>query len=53
MSNTNQIQNTMISVRLNTYEKEQLERVAKEKGTKGITGLLRLITKARKVDIEV
>lgn len=53
MSNQKQIQDTMISVRLNTYEKEQLERVAKEKGTNGITGLMRLIAKAKKIDIEV
>ena len=44
---------TQINVRATIQEKEALIELAKKKGVGGITGLLQLLAKARKVDIVV
>ena len=42
-----------IDARLKKKEKDKLLRIAKSKGCKGITALLRLLIKAKKIEIEI
>ncbi len=42
-----------IDARLKKQEKEKLLRIAKSKGCEGITAFLRLLIKAKKIDIEI
>lgn len=42
-----------VSVRLADSDKMKLEKLAKEKGCDGLTGLLRLMAKAKGVDINI
>ena len=42
-----------VDVRLKKQEKEKLLRIAKSKGCEGITAFLRLLIKAKKIDIEI
>ena len=42
-----------VDARLTVKEKKALLKLATEKGCEGITGLLRLLAKSKKVDIEI
>ncbi len=42
-----------VDVRLTKQEKDKLLKIAKSKGCKGITALLRLLIKAKKIEIEI
>ena len=42
-----------IDVRLKKKEKDKLLKVSKEKGTDGLTAFLRLLARAKKINIEL
>ncbi len=42
-----------VDVRLKKQEKEKLLSIAKSKGCEGITAFLRLLIKAKKIEIEI
>ncbi len=45
--------NVRIDARLKKQEKDKLLRIAKSKGCTGITAFLRLLIKAKKIEIEI
>ena len=42
-----------VDVRLTKKEKDKLLRIARSKGCKGLTAFLRLLIKAKKIEIEI
>ena len=53
MSVMNTEKTVRIDARLKESEKEKLLKLARSKGSSGITGLLRLLAKAKQVKIEI